>query len=219
AKMESSKVKLVVPQDLKILLEGASRAVLQNNPDDIAEFIALYFQELIVLRTENPDLDINELINKFEFVSEDTNEELEEKISEHIETLFSGKPEKREKCTDTEEDQLLEEPDIQYSSQQTQYPSVASSIAETISPTGDDEASAPEGPELAYVPADPAQLAAHVLGNSDSLYSVRDVATSAQTLQDFQTSGDELRPVEGAAEDASAVPAAEASVETIRSQA
>ncbi|NWU63632.1 CABYR protein, partial [Pterocles burchelli] len=215
AKMESSKVELVVPQDLKILLEGASRAVLQNKPDDIAGFIALYFQELVALRT---GLVAHVLTLCSFYLAENRNEELEEKISEHIDILFSGKLEKREKCTDTEEDQLLEEPDIQYSSQQTQYPSVASSIAETISPTGDDEASAPEGPELAYVPADPAQLAAHVLGNSDSLYSVRDVATSVQTLQDFETSEDELTPVEGAAEDASAVPAAEASVETIRSQ-
>ncbi|KAM6135462.1 LOW QUALITY PROTEIN: calcium-binding tyrosine phosphorylation-regulated protein [Pterocles gutturalis] len=166
--MESSKVELVVPQDLKILLEGVSRAVIQNNTDDIAEFIALYFQDLVALRTENSDLDITELINKFEYVRENRNEELEEKISEHLDTLFSGKPEKREKCTDTEEDQLLEEPDIEYSSQQTQYPSVASSIAETISSTGYDGASAPEGPELAYVPADPAQLAAHVLAMASS---------------------------------------------------
>ncbi|XP_010079606.1 PREDICTED: calcium-binding tyrosine phosphorylation-regulated protein [Pterocles gutturalis] len=186
--MESSKVELVVPQDLKILLEGVSRAVIQNNTDDIAEFIALYFQDLVALRTENSDLDITELINKFEYVRgkkvaalvkslspsflkpplKNRNEELEEKISEHLDTLFSGKPEKREKCTDTEEDQLLEEPDIEYSSQQTQYPSVASSIAETISSTGYDGASAPEGPELAYVPADPAQLAAHVLAMASS---------------------------------------------------
>uniref|UniRef100_A0A8B9Z478 Uncharacterized protein n=1 Tax=Buteo japonicus TaxID=224669 RepID=A0A8B9Z478_9AVES len=123
------------------------------------------------------------------------------------------------RCTDTEEDQLLEEPDIQYSSKVTQHPSIASSIAESKSSPGSDGASSPEGPELVYIPAKPAQLAAHVLGNTDSFYSVRDVATSVQTLhEDSQTSEHECTPVEGAAEDPSAVPAADASVEAVRSQ-
>ncbi|NXU25638.1 CABYR protein, partial [Thalassarche chlororhynchos] len=189
---------------LKTLLEGVSRAVIENNPDDIAEFFALYFQELVAFRKGNPNLDITELVEKFKFVSD---------------TLFSGKPKKRDKCTDTEEDQLLEEPDIEYSSKITQYPSIASSIAESKSPPGSDGFSSPEGPDWVYVPAEPAQLAAHVLGNSDSLYSVRDVASSVQTLyEDSQMSENEFTPVEGAAEDASAVPAAEASVEALRLQ-
>ncbi|NWI27257.1 CABYR protein, partial [Sula dactylatra] len=190
---------------LKTLLEGVTRAVMENNPDDIAEFFALYFQELVAFQKGNPNLDITELVEKFESVSD---------------TLFSGEPKQRDKGTDTEEDQLLEEPDIQYSSKATQHPSVASFIAERKFSLGPDGASSPERPELVYVPAKPAQLAAHVLGNGHSLYSVRDVATSVQTLyEDSQTSENEFTPVEGAAEDASAVPAAEASVEALRLQA
>ncbi|KAF1674405.1 CABYR protein, partial [Pygoscelis papua] len=190
-----------VPHGLKTLLEGVSRAVVENNPNDVAEFFALYFQELVAFQKENG------------------NEGLEEKTVEYTDTLFSGEPKQRDKCTDTEEDQLLEEPDIQYSSKITQHPSIASSIAESKLPPGSDGASSPEEPELVYVPAEPAQLAAHVLGNSDSLYSVRDVATSVQTLYEgSQISENEFTPVEDAAEDASAVPAAEASVEALRSQ-
>ncbi|XP_069635289.1 calcium-binding tyrosine phosphorylation-regulated protein isoform X1 [Haliaeetus albicilla] len=153
------------------------------------------------------------------YLAENGNKGLEEKTSEYTDTLFSGEPKQRDKCTDTEEDQLLEEPDIQYSSKVTQHPSIASSIAESKSSPGSDGASSPEGPELVYIPAEPAQLAAHVLGNTDSFYSVRDVATSVQTLhEDSQTSENECTPVEGAAEDPSAVPAADASVEAVRSQ-
>lgn len=153
------------------------------------------------------------------YLAENGNERLKEKTSEYTDTLFSGEPKQKDKCTDTEEDQLLEEPDIQYSSKVTQHPSIASSIAESKTPPGSDRASSPEGPELVYVPAESTQLAAHVLGNSDSVYAVRDVATSVQTFhEDSQTSENEFTPVEGAAEDASAVPAAEASVEAVRSQ-
>lgn len=48
--MQSSKIRLVVPHGLKTLLEGVSRAVVENNPDDIAEFFALYFQELVAFQ-------------------------------------------------------------------------------------------------------------------------------------------------------------------------
>ncbi|NXE72732.1 CABYR protein, partial [Cochlearius cochlearius] len=219
-KMQSSNIRLVVPHGLKTLLEGVSRAVVQNNPDDIAEFFVLYFQDLVAFRKGNPNLDITELVEKFELVNGNGNERLEEKTSEYTDTLFSGEPKQRDKCTDTEEDQLLEEPDIQYSSRVTQYPSIASSIVESKFPPGSDGASSPEeGPELVYVPAEPAQLAAHVLGNGSSLCCVRDVATSVQTLyEDSQISENEFTPVEGADEDDSAVPAAEASVEAPRSQ-
>ncbi|NXW18332.1 CABYR protein, partial [Circaetus pectoralis] len=218
-KMQSSKIGLIVPCGLKTLLEGVSWAVIENNPDDIAEFFALYFQELVTFRKEHPNLDLTELVEQFEFISENGNKGLEEKTSQYTDTLFSGEPKQRDKCTDTEEDQLLEEPDIQYSSKVTQHPSIASSIAESKSSPGSDGASSPEGPELVYIPAEPAQLAAHVLGNTDSFYSVRDVATSVQTLhEDSQTSENECTPVEGAAEDASAVPAADASVEAVRPQ-
>ncbi|NXC17314.1 CABYR protein, partial [Corythaeola cristata] len=213
-KMQSSRTRLTVPDGLKTLLEGVSRAVIENNPDDIVEFIAVYFQELITFREGNPNLDVTELVKKFELISENGNEGLEEKTSENTDTLLSGEPKQMDKCTATEEDQLLEEPDIQYSSKVTQHPSIASSIAESKSSLGSDGPSSPEGPELVYIPAEPAQLAAHVLGNSDSFYSVRDVATSVQTLhEDSQTSENEFTP-----EDASAVPTAEASLEAVRSQ-
>ncbi|XP_014792415.1 PREDICTED: calcium-binding tyrosine phosphorylation-regulated protein isoform X2 [Calidris pugnax] len=216
--MQSSKITLV-PRGLKILLEGVSQAVMENNPNDITEFFALYFQELISFRKGHPDLDIRELVHKFEFVSENASEGLEEKTTEHTDTLFSEEHKRKDKCTDTEEDQLLKEPEIQYSSKVTQHPSNASFIAESNFPPGSARSASPEGPELVYVPAEATQLAAHVLGNTGSFYSVRDVATSVQTLQeDSQTSENELAPGEGAAEDASAVPAAEASVEAVRSQ-
>uniref|UniRef100_A0A663EAW6 RIIa domain-containing protein n=1 Tax=Aquila chrysaetos chrysaetos TaxID=223781 RepID=A0A663EAW6_AQUCH len=59
--MQSSKIGLIVPRGLKTLLEGVSRAVIENNPDDIAEFFALYFQELVTFRKE--------LVEQFEFIS------------------------------------------------------------------------------------------------------------------------------------------------------
>ncbi|XP_009329762.1 PREDICTED: calcium-binding tyrosine phosphorylation-regulated protein [Pygoscelis adeliae] len=166
--MQSSKIRLVVPHGLKTLLEGVSRAVVENNPNDVAEFFALYFQELVTFQKGNPNLDITELVEKFEFISENGNEGLQEKTVEYTDTLFSGEPKQRDKCTDTEEDQLLEEPDIQYSSKITQHPSIASSIAESKLPPGSDGASSPEEPELVYVPAEPAQLAAHVLAMASS---------------------------------------------------
>nr|XP_009918293.1 PREDICTED: calcium-binding tyrosine phosphorylation-regulated protein [Haliaeetus albicilla] len=166
--MQSSKIGLIVPHGLKTLLEGVSRAVIENNPDDIAEFFALYFQELVTFRKDHPNLDLTELVEQFEFISENGNKGLEEKTSEYTDTLFSGEPKQRDKCTDTEEDQLLEEPDIQYSSKVTQHSSIASSIAESKSSPGSDGASSPEGPELVYIPAEPAQLAAHVLAMASS---------------------------------------------------
>lgn len=50
AKMQSSEIRLIVPRGLKVLLEGVSRAVVENNPDDIAQYFALYFQELVAFR-------------------------------------------------------------------------------------------------------------------------------------------------------------------------
>uniref|UniRef100_A0A8D0FTL4 RIIa domain-containing protein n=1 Tax=Strix occidentalis caurina TaxID=311401 RepID=A0A8D0FTL4_STROC len=137
--MQSSKISLIVPCGLQTLLEGVSRAVIEDNPDNIAEFFALYFQDLVTFQKE--------------------------KTSEYTVTLFSGEPKRMDKCTDTEEDQLLEEPDVQYSSRVTQHPSTASSIAGSSSPPGSDGASSPEGPELVYVPA---ELAAHVLAMASS---------------------------------------------------
>ncbi|NXV82993.1 CABYR protein, partial [Atlantisia rogersi] len=204
-----------VPHGLKTLLEGVTQAVMEKDPEDIAEFFASYFQELRTFRKETGS------------------EELEENITECTGT-FSGEPKQKDKCTDTEEDHLLEEPDIQYSSKSTQCSSVASSIAESTFPpgcggasapeessfpSGWDGASAPEGRELVYVPAEPAQLAAHVLGNCNGFCTVRDVATNVQTLyEDSQTSENEFTSEESAAEHASAVPAAETTVQAAESQ-
>lgn len=123
-------------------------------------------------------------------------------------------PKQKEKSTDTEEDQLLEGPVPDCSAKTTQYPSTHNELTENeSSPTGP-EPSSPKGPDLAYVPADPAQLAAQLLGNSDSLHSLKDVATSVQTLPEVSMSSEDTTavPIEGAAEDATVVPAAEGSV-------
>lgn len=48
--MISSKPRLVVPYGLKTLLEGISRAVLKTSPQNITQFAAVYFKELIVFR-------------------------------------------------------------------------------------------------------------------------------------------------------------------------
>ncbi|XP_074753570.1 calcium-binding tyrosine phosphorylation-regulated protein [Athene noctua] len=230
--MQSSKISLTVPCGLQTLLEGVSRAVIEDNPDNIVEFFALYFQDLVTFQKGHPNLDLIELVEKFElmrvmtsenssvlssddisdsssatvlglhigqrllimietrplvgaeiiqfylngnsscvlplcalYLAENENKRLEEKTSEYTVTLFSGEPKRMDKCTDIEEDQLLEEPDIQYSSRVTQHPSTASSIVGSSSPPGFDGASSPEGPELVYVPA---EFAAHVLAMASS---------------------------------------------------
>ncbi|XP_013796002.2 calcium-binding tyrosine phosphorylation-regulated protein isoform X1 [Apteryx mantelli] len=198
--MHSSRARFVVPYGLKTLLEGVSRAVFQTNPNNITGFAALYFQELVAFREE------------------DWNERLPQKLDTQ-DTSVPGEPKQKEKCTDTEEDQLLESPDTEYTSKMTQYPSTHNDIVEDKSPTGPDEASSPKGPELAYVRADSAQLATQMLGNTDSVHFVKDVATSAQTLPEVSLSSENIfAPVEGAAEDDPAIPAAEGSAEAIRAQ-
>ncbi|XP_064363388.1 calcium-binding tyrosine phosphorylation-regulated protein isoform X2 [Dromaius novaehollandiae] len=198
--MHSSRARLVIPYGLKTLLDGASKAVLQTNPDDIPGFAALYFQELVAFREE------------------DWNERLPQRLDTQ-DTSVPGEPKQKEKCTDTEEDQLLESPDTEYTSKMTQYPSTHNDFVENKSPTGPDEASSPKGPELAYVPTDPAQLATQMLGNTDSVHSVKDVATSVQTLPEVSLSSENIfAPVEGAAEDDPAIPAAEWSAEAVRAQ-
>ncbi|XP_008942830.1 PREDICTED: calcium-binding tyrosine phosphorylation-regulated protein [Merops nubicus] len=143
--MQSSKMKLVVPYGLRILLEGVSQAVVESNPKDITQFFALYFQELVT------------------FQKGSGNHSLEKTASEFTDTPSSGEPEQQDKSTDTEEDHILEEPDIQHSSKATQQPSTTSCIAESRCPPGSGGALSPEEPQLAYVPAQPAQLAAHLL--------------------------------------------------------
>lgn len=153
------------------------------------------------------------------YFAENPTGELERKASDHRDISISSEPQKKEVSTDTEEDQLLEDIAIEYSSKVIQCPSAVGSVAENKPSTGPDGVSSPEGPELAYVPADPEQLATHLLGNTDSAYSVRDVATSVQTLnEDSQASETSFILVDDAEKDDAAALAAGASVETVRSQ-
>eukprot|EP00075_Anas_platyrhynchos_P004361 XP_012951135.2 calcium-binding tyrosine phosphorylation-regulated protein [Anas platyrhynchos] len=210
---------LSVPESLHTLLEGVTAAVIKNKPVDTAEFVALYFQDFIAFHRDNLNLNLEEVVKKFHFKYENPTGELERKAPEHRDISISGEPQKKEVSTDTEEDQLLEDIAIEYSSKVIQCPSAASSVAENKPSTGPDGASSPEGPELAYVPADPEQLATHILGNTDSAYSVRDVATSVQTLnEDSQASETSFTLVDDDEEDDAAALAAGASVEAVRSQ-
>ena len=52
---------------LKTLLEGVSRAVIKQKPEDIAGFLASYFQEFIDFQKENPNLILTEVVEKFDF--------------------------------------------------------------------------------------------------------------------------------------------------------
>uniref|UniRef100_A0A8B9THR2 Calcium-binding tyrosine phosphorylation-regulated protein n=1 Tax=Anas platyrhynchos TaxID=8839 RepID=A0A8B9THR2_ANAPL len=207
---------LSVPESLHTLLEGVTAAVIKNKPVDTAEFVALYFQDFIAFHRENLNLNLEEVVKKFHF-------KYGKMIKGRHQTTetysISSEPQKKEVSTDTEEDQLLEDIVIECSSKVIQCPSAASSVAENKPSTGPDGASSPEGPELAYVPADPEQLATHILGNTDSAYSVRDVATSVQTLnEDSQASETSFTLVDDDEEDDAAALAAGASVEAVRSQ-
>ncbi|XP_021244310.1 calcium-binding tyrosine phosphorylation-regulated protein [Numida meleagris] len=180
---------------LKTLLEGVSRAVLKQKPEDIAGFLASYFQEFIDFQKENPNLVLTEVVEKFDLKQETWNGELEEKTSKCNEALLSTESQRKESCTDRGEDHP--EDLAASSSRVTLCPSPISSIPESKHPPGPDGALSPEGSELAFVPADPAQLPVPVEDDSSSsVCLVRDVATTVQTLQ----------------EDASAASAAEASV-------
>ncbi|XP_071593459.1 fibrous sheath CABYR-binding protein-like isoform X23 [Heliangelus exortis] len=106
---------------------------------------------------------------------ENRNEGVEEKTSE-----FSEAPKRRDSRPEAEEQDLSEEVKTQDNSKDdTQCMSVTSG---TKPPPASDGASSPAGPELAYVPTEPAQLAAHVLGSGPSLCSSRDVGTSMEIL-------------------------------------
>ncbi|NWJ10455.1 CABYR protein, partial [Crypturellus undulatus] len=190
----------MAPYGLKTLLGGLSRAAFSANPNNIPGFAALYFQELVAFR-------------------EGWNERLPQSLNAQDASVL-GEPKQKEKCTDTEEDQLLQSPDTECTSKMTQYPSTHDDVVGNKSPTGPDEASSPKAPELAYVPADPAQLATQMLGNADYIYSVKDVATSVQTLPEVSLSSENIIAiVAGAAEDDAAVPAAEGAAEAARAEA
>ncbi|XP_039700220.1 calcium-binding tyrosine phosphorylation-regulated protein isoform X1 [Pteropus medius] len=205
--MISSKPRLVVPYGLKTLLEGISRAVLKTNPQNITQFAAVYFKELIVFREEKPSLDIKDLVKQFhqckvEKWSEGTTQEKKpEYVKESGETsTVSQEPTRMEKSTDTEEDNIA---GPQFSNKTTQFPSVHAELPQEPEATSEEAVSGPSkastpktatppsspcptavSPEVAYVPADPAQFAAQMLGKVSSVHYDQsdvlmvDVATS-----------------------------------------
>ncbi|XP_077208704.1 calcium-binding tyrosine phosphorylation-regulated protein isoform X2 [Paroedura picta] len=204
--MHTGKPRMVVPYGLKTLLEGVSRAVLKTSPSNITEFAALYFRELIIFREEHPNLDIKDLVRDFHL----------SRVEGWAETAgtaaargppkradvgdayrpdldgtapMSEEPKRKEKSTDTEEDQISEEPACELSTKTTQYPS---NHEDFVVKAGDDKAC-----ELAYVPADPAQLAAQMLGNDtigdDAV--LKDVAISVQTLPALSHSAEDIAAV------------------------
>ncbi|XP_004421054.1 PREDICTED: calcium-binding tyrosine phosphorylation-regulated protein isoform X1 [Ceratotherium simum simum] len=204
--MISSKPRLVVPYGLKTLLEGVSRAVLKTNPPNITQFAAVYFKELIVFREGNTSLDIKDLVKQFHQIkvekwSEGTSPEKKPgciKESERT-SVVSQEPARMEKSTDTEEDNIA---GPLFSNKTTQFPSVHAELLSEPEETaeavcGPSKPSTPKittppsspsqaavSPEFAYVPADPAQFAAQMLGKVSSVHSDQsdilmvDVATS-----------------------------------------
>lgn len=116
----------------------------------------------MLLFSENPNLILTEVVEKFDFKQES---------------------QRKESCTDRGEDRIPEDL-ASRSSRISLCPSPTSSIPESKHPPGPDEALSPEGSELEYVPSDPAQLPACVEDSNGSVCLVRDVATTAQTLQE-----------------------------------
>ncbi|XP_068418980.1 calcium-binding tyrosine phosphorylation-regulated protein isoform X5 [Eschrichtius robustus] len=165
--MISAKPRLVVPYGLKTLLEGVSRAILKANPPNITQFAAVYFKELIVFREVEKWSEGTAQEKKPEYVKE----------PERTSTV-SQEPKRMEKSTDTEEDNITAP---QFSHKTTQFPSVHAELlsapedaTEVVrgpsKPTTPKNATPPSSPtpaavspELAYVPADPAQFAAQML--------------------------------------------------------
>uniref|UniRef100_A0A8D0C0X2 Calcium-binding tyrosine phosphorylation-regulated protein n=1 Tax=Salvator merianae TaxID=96440 RepID=A0A8D0C0X2_SALMN len=165
--MHTTKPRMVVPYGLKTLLEGVSRAVLKASPSNITEFAAVYFRELILFREEHPNLDIKDLVREFHLTrvegwAEGTaaaqvtrkRADVGDAYRADMDTI-SDEPKRKEKSTDTEEDQINEEPKREQCTKTTQYPST---VGEFLDKTEDEK-----GAGLAYVPADPAQLAAQML--------------------------------------------------------
>ncbi|OXB81669.1 UNVERIFIED_CONTAM: hypothetical protein H355_008918 [Colinus virginianus] len=154
---------------LETLLEAVSRAVLKKKPEDMAGFLASYFQEFVDFQKANPNLVLTEVVEKLDLKQETWNGKPEEEPSTSNE----------ESCTDSGEDHLEEL--TLCSSRTTVCPSLISSIPESKHRSGPEGASAPEGSELECVPA---QLPAPVEDSSGSVPLVRDVATIVPTLQE-----------------------------------
>ncbi|XP_004465191.2 calcium-binding tyrosine phosphorylation-regulated protein isoform X1 [Dasypus novemcinctus] len=208
--MISSKPRLVVPYGLKTLLEGVSRAILKTNPPNITQFAAVYFKELILFREGNNSLDIKDLVKQFHQIkvekwSEGMTHEKKPECAKEPEgtSVVSQEPTRKEKSTDTEEDNIA---GPLFSNKTTQFPSVHAELpqleetggavrgpaSKSSTPKVTTPPSSPSppavSPEFAYVPADPAQFAAQMLGNLSSVHSDQsdvlmvDVATSMPTL-------------------------------------
>ncbi|KAM9054726.1 calcium-binding tyrosine phosphorylation-regulated protein isoform 5-T8 [Megaptera novaeangliae] len=183
--MISAKPRLVVPYGLKTLLEGVSRAILKANPPNITQFAAVYFKELIVFREGNNSLDIKDLVKQFHQIKVEKWSEgtAQEKKPEYVKepertSTVSQEPKRMEKSTDTEEDNITAP---QFSHKTTQFPSVHAELlsapedatevvrgpSKSTTPKNATPPSSPSpaavSPELAYVPADPAQFAAQML--------------------------------------------------------
>ncbi|CAI5779633.1 repeat 39C [Podarcis lilfordi] len=176
ATMHTTKPRMVVPYGLKTLLEGVSRAVLKASPSNITEFAAVYFRELILFREDHPNLDIKDLVREFHMTrvegwAEGTagaaqvprkRADVGDAYRPEVDTTapMSDEPKRKEKSTDTEEDQISEEPRREQCTKTTQYPST---VDEFVDRAGDEK-----GAGLAYVPADPAQLASQMLAMATS---------------------------------------------------
>ncbi|XP_004853204.1 calcium-binding tyrosine phosphorylation-regulated protein [Heterocephalus glaber] len=188
--MISSKSRLVIPNGLKTLLEGVSRAILKTNPSNITQFAAVYFKELAVFREGNASLDIKDLVKQFHQIKVQKWSEgmiLEKKLvrikeSEGTSKVFQESTQ-MEKCTDTEEDNIA---GPQFINKSTQFPldraehrqpeekaeaahgpSSKPATPKATSPAPS-PSPAPVSAEFAYVPADLAQLAAQMLAIATS---------------------------------------------------
>ncbi|XP_064026608.1 calcium-binding tyrosine phosphorylation-regulated protein [Pogoniulus pusillus] len=233
--MPVTRTRLVVPYGLTTLLEGVSRAAMVKPPEDITEFFTLYFQGLAAFRREHPGLELADVVEEFEyrFLADAASGAAEEPAGLPLAAAprDSGR---RDSGSGAQEDQLPGGPRARCGSTLTQHPSSTAALAGSASPPASEGAAGPEGAALAYVPAEPAALAAHLLGNSscpccpgplpaacrpseDPLLpaqvasvvsdpSLRDAATSLQTLPTAsEPSEDELTPVEGGSEVASVI--------------
>ncbi|XP_032149065.1 calcium-binding tyrosine phosphorylation-regulated protein isoform X1 [Sapajus apella] len=203
--MISSTSRFGIPYGLKTLLEGISRATIKSNPSNINQFAVVYFKELTMYREGNTSLDIKDLVKQFhqtkvqKWSEGSTRPKKVECLKEPEKTSVESKvPTRMEKSTDTEEDNVT---GTGYNDKTTQFPSSTSAelgaeqteAAHDSSPkaatpkTTSPPTSPPPtavSPEFAYVPADPAQFAAQMLGKVSSIHSDQsdvlmvDVATS-----------------------------------------
>uniref|UniRef100_A0A2K5EE81 RIIa domain-containing protein n=1 Tax=Aotus nancymaae TaxID=37293 RepID=A0A2K5EE81_AOTNA len=184
--MISSTSRFGIPYGLKTLLEGISRATIKSNPSNINQFAVVYFKELARYREVQKWSEGSIRPKKVKCLKEPEKTSVESKV-----------PTQMEKSTDTEEDNVT---GTGYSDKTTQFPStyaelgaeqteaVHDSSPKAANPKTTTPPSSPPptavSPEFAYVPADPAQFAAQMLGKVSSIHSdqsdvlIVDVATS-----------------------------------------